>query len=136
MTIYDIPFTVCQSVPNSLSPKTIKSGISVTGIRQCNSDIFIDEDLLSSALNVRQRQDKKQKSTILEVSVSNSEVSSHSSISISNEDRSTSKTNEHQPVPVDISSFPKRSRKSKSRVSVILTHIPVKDTFTETKGKS
>jgi hypothetical protein len=78
MTIYDIPFIVCQSVPNSLTPKNIKSGISVTGIRQCNSGIFIDEDFLLSALNVRQRQDKNQKSTNLEVSVSNSEFSSHS----------------------------------------------------------
>jgi len=88
---------------------------------------------LPSALNVRQGQDKKQKSTILEVS--NSEVSTHSSISSLNADPSSSKTNKHQLIPVDIRPFPKRTRKSKSRVSAILTHIPIKDTFTETKGK-
>jgi hypothetical protein len=90
---------------------------------------------LPSALNVRQGQDKKEKSTILEVSVSNSEVSTHTSISSLNADPSSSKTNEHQLIPVDIRPFPKRTRKSKSRVSAILTHIPIKNTFTETKGK-
>jgi len=64
ITIYDIPFIVCQSVPNSLT--------------------------------------KKQKSTILEVSVSDSEVSSHSSTSILVADSSTSNTNGHQLNPVDI----------------------------------
>jgi hypothetical protein len=76
-------------VPNLPTPKNIHSGISMTAIRQCNSDIFIDEDFLSSALNVRQRQDKKQKSKILEVSVSDSKVSSHFSISSLNAGAST-----------------------------------------------
>jgi hypothetical protein len=82
-------------VPNPLTPKNIKSGISVTGIRLYNSDILIEGDFLPSALNARQHQDKKEKSTILEVAVSNSKVSSHSSISSLNADPSTSKTNEH-----------------------------------------
>jgi len=69
MTVYDIPFIVCQSVPNSLT--------------------------------------KKQKSTILQVSVSDSEIRSRSSIYILHTEYSTSKTNEHQLIPVDIRPFPK-----------------------------
>jgi len=134
MTIYNIPFILCLYVSNSLTPMNIKSGISVTGIRQCNSDIFIDENFLPSALNVHQRQNKKQKSTILEVSVSNSAVSSHSLTSSLNADAS-SKTNEHQLIAFDIMPYPKRTRKCNFGVSVIITHTPVKDAFTETKDK-
>lgn len=107
----------------------------MTGIRQRNSDIFIEEDFLFSALSIRQRQDKKPKSKILEVSVSNSKDSSHSSISRLNAELSTSKTNVYHLIPGDIRPFPKRTPNSKSKVSANFTHFPVMDIFTETKIK-
>jgi hypothetical protein len=43
--IYNIPSVVNQSLPNALTSKTLRSGISVTGIWSFNADMFTDEDL-------------------------------------------------------------------------------------------
>ena len=77
----------------------------------------------------RPRQDSNEKSTIHEISTSNSGVKSHSSASNLNAEPSTSEGNGHYKIPVDFRNFPKaggrkQSRKRKSRVSVILTDTP------------
>jgi hypothetical protein len=82
-------------------------------------------------LSDRPRQDSEGKSTIHEVSTSDSAVKGHSSASDLKSETSTSEGKEHYRIPVDIRTFPKagvckRSRKRKSRVSAILADTPVK----------
>ncbi|KAJ8879158.1 hypothetical protein PR048_019764 [Dryococelus australis] len=47
VTIYDIPSLVRQALPNTVTPKNITSGFSVTRIWLFNKDIFINEDFFT-----------------------------------------------------------------------------------------
>jgi hypothetical protein len=49
MTIYDIPSIVIQSLPDALTPTSIKSGFLVKAIWPLNIDVFTDEDASPSA---------------------------------------------------------------------------------------
>ena len=115
VTIYDIPFIVSQSLPNALTPKNIKSGFIVTGIRPFNSNIFTDENFLPSAVTDRPCEGKEQKITVLEVLASNSGVSNHSSTPSLNAGPSNSEGNDHHASPVDIRPFPKAGARKETQ---------------------
>ena len=116
-----------QSRPNTLRPKNIKSGLSVTGIWPFNSNIY-DENFLPSAVTDCSCEAKEQKITVLEVLTSNSGVSSHSSTSSLSAGPSTAEGNDHHVSPVDFRPFPKAGarKETRNRKSSVLTDTPVK----------